>query len=450
MKLNKLLLVVLTLALAVCLFVACGTPAETEAPETDAPETNAPETDAPAADDGVCKHTDVEVDEKAATCEDRGYRIETCKACGEVLVEQAIPKAACSPAGAVSCTTDAVCSVCGKLVEPATGHAFGEAVVVAATCEAEGSSTQTCATCGETVVETFDKLAHNIPEANVTNVVAASCTAEGSKTGTCTICNKTQTVALPKAHVVSGLNDLSALTFVDGDLQASCSVCGAAVSAQGNVVLNLTFDGDDVASELATVAPSTAYAVTYAKDQSGASVTSPKIAKYADATDGHTSVLHVPHNRQAAVSYNGSLLDGAQYYVITFDWRVTSLGTASSANTIAAFGQINEKCETGEITDNNFANALMIERLSGDVYGPKKAAGNFALTAVAGEWYKVTVVVNNQTGDIATYINGQCFASAQDDKWIVTADGEYTWRFGGIYNVFHKPEYDNFTVSVLK
>ena len=454
MKFNKLALMTLVLAMLVCVFVACGAPAETgdgtDAPETNAPETNAPDTNAPNTDDpGVCSHTDVEVDEKAATCSDRGYRIETCKTCGEVVVETAYPKTACVASGDATCTADSVCTVCGAILEAAKGHTFGEAVVTAATCLADGSKTQTCSACNETVSETIPMVAHNIPDANVTNVVAASCTAEGSKTGTCTLCNQTQTVVLPMAHTVA-LNDLAALTFVEGKLQASCSACGAQVDATSNVRFALTFDGEDVASELATAAPAgvtMSSAVVATGDQNNDKVLPPRVEKIKDATDGHDSVLHIPHNRQLAMNYSGSLLADAKYYVISFDWRITATG--QSNNKIAVFGQINENCPDGVINDGNFANALMVDRFTGDVYGPAKENGNFALLAAIDQWYKIDIVVNNETGEIATYIDGQCFATAQNDKWMVTADGEYAWRFGGIYNVFHKPQYDNFTVSVL-
>lgn len=41
------------------------------------------------------------------------------------------------------------CTLCGKTLEKVTEHTYGEAVVVAATCTAEGKSTQTCTVCGD-------------------------------------------------------------------------------------------------------------------------------------------------------------------------------------------------------------------------------------------------------------------------------------------------------------
>ena len=124
-------------------------------PETNAPETNAPETDAPETDALQCNGEDIHavvVEEKAATCQERGYKIESCSICGEIISESAFPKAACTPIAAATCTADSVCSVCGDVIEEAPGHTFGDAVVVEATCLAEGSKTQTCSVCGEVVV----------------------------------------------------------------------------------------------------------------------------------------------------------------------------------------------------------------------------------------------------------------------------------------------------------
>ena len=113
--LKKLIMLALVLALTVCVLVACGGETETGAPETNAPETNAPETE-PQETEHV---HDLEVEEVAATCQARGYHKETCKTCGEVVVENAYPKTACTPVAAATCTEDSVCSACGEVIEQA-------------------------------------------------------------------------------------------------------------------------------------------------------------------------------------------------------------------------------------------------------------------------------------------------------------------------------------------
>ena len=108
MKLRKLLVLALVLALFVCAFAACGdgTDTETNLPGTDS-ETDAPvsdtedpgkETEDPGEE---CTH-ELEVEEKLATCTDRGYKKEVCKLCGEIVSETAYPKAAHTPTAAAT------------------------------------------------------------------------------------------------------------------------------------------------------------------------------------------------------------------------------------------------------------------------------------------------------------------------------------------------------------
>lgn len=447
--LKKWIVVLLVLALAVFAFAACGDTAdsETNAPETSAPETDAPETEAPKCN-GKDIH-DVEVVEVLATCSERGYREETCKICGKLVSETAYPKTACAPSGAATCTEDSVCTVCGKVVEAAKGHAFGETVVVAATCLADGSNTRTCSVCGEAVVEAIPALAHNIPEENVTAAVAATCDTEGSKTGTCTLCNQSQTIVLPAAHHLSDLGDLAALTVVDGSLQASCASCGKVVDLPANILVSLGFDQEDIAAEVsskATAENGLAYAVVCEADQNNNNVTYPKGKLIPDATDGHTSVLSIPHNRSATIWFDGGLLANADYYVISFDMNIGAVG--GNARKVGVFGQA--AAQYSEVAaESAYAYAICIDRSSGIVKAPTGEA-SFELNAEINRWYSVKIIVNNQTGEAFTYVDGQFFCSTQNDQFKVTADGDYSWRFGGIYNLYHKPVFDNFTVSAVQ
>ena len=442
--LKRLIVALLILALSVFAFAACGETVDSEinTPETDTPQSDVPATDAPKCN-GEDIH-DVEVVEVPATCRERGYREETCKICGKLVSETAYPKTACTPSGAVTCTEDSVCTVCGKVLEVAPGHTFGEASIVAATCLTEGSDTRTCSTCGETVVETIPALAHNIPAENVTATVAATCDAEGSKTGTCTLCNQSQTVVLPAAHDLSGLSDLTALTVVDGSLQAPCAACGKAIDLSANVIVSLGFEQEDIAAEVA--AKGLTYSVVCEADQNNNNVTYPKGKLIPDAADGHTSVLSIPHNRSASIWFDGELLADAKYYVISFDMSIGAVG--GNAKKVGVFGQA--AAQYSEVAaESAFAYAICIDRSNGTVKAPT-GDPSFELNAEINRWYNVKVIVNNQTGEAVTYVDGQFFCSTQNDQFKVTADGDYSWRFGGIYNLYHKPVFDNFTVSAVQ
>lgn len=450
MKLTKLMVLALVLALFVCAFVACGgtTDTETQAPETQAPETQAPdsETEAPGEDtEAECAH-EIVVDEKAATCSDRGYKKETCKLCGEVISETAYPKTAHTASGAATCDTDSKCTVCGEVLEAAKGHVWGEVTTTAATCTAAGKETKTCTVCNKTDVKELATLAHDIAEA--TEYVPATCTTEGSKTGVCSLCGQTQTVVLPAAHVVTDLGDLSALTFVDGKIQAKCTACEAVVDATAEVRFALSFDEADVPTELAKYGDDFTYVLVYNGDQAG-TVTDPNrhpaVTKYADATDGHTSVLTTKHNCSPAITFKGSLLADADYYVISFNWRATKYG--HTTNKIGAFGQA-AKAFTDVAGEGDMVYAFKVDRSNGDLYD--HSGKNKFGVAPAEQWYKVIVVVDNESGTAYTYVDGVCVATTQNAKWQVVEGGEYTWRFGGIYNVYHVPEFDNFEVVAIQ
>lgn len=449
MKLRKLLVLALVLALFVCAFAACGdgTDTETNLPGTDS-ETDAPvsdtedpgkETEDPGEE---CTH-ELEVEEKLATCTDRGYKKEVCKLCGETVSETAYPKAAHTPTAAATCTEDSKCSVCGEVLEAAKGHTFGDAVVVDATCLAEGSKTRTCSICNETVVEKIPALAHDIQD--VTASTAATCTTEGSKTGICTLCKQEQTVAVPAGHTFKDLGDLSALTFVNGKLQATCSGCNATVDVAGDLRFALNFDEADVPTELAKW-DGFAYGLTYNPDQAGTVKYPPVTVQNADATDGHTSVLSVPHNSSAAIQFGGSLLSDSDYYVISFDWRATKFEHTS--NKVGGFGLADTSTLDTGASDGSYVYAFRVDRSNGELYnGASKE--KFSFVAEAGRWYHIDIVVDHETGTAYTYFDGVCVATLANDKWIVAKDGTYTWRFGGVYNVFHRPEFDNFTVVAI-
>lgn len=434
--LKKVIVLAIILAVAVCALVACGSETETNAPETDAPVvTDAPETE----------HVhDTVVEEVKATCQTEGYKRAVCKTCGEIVDGITYGRTECTPVAEATCTEDSFCSVCGGLITIAKGHTFGEAVVVEATCIAEGTKTTTCTSCGEATVETTPMIAHNVPDANVTASVEATCAAEGSKTGLCTICNQEQTVVVPAKHVVS-INDLSALTVSDDSVQVTCVLCGKDV--EGIVRLSLAFDDVDIATELAgwaTAENGLAYAEIHEASQTSAAVVGPVIKTYADATDGHTSVLQITHNRSASIGFNGSWLSDANYIFISFDWRVTTIG--GSGNRFGAFGQTNTRNE-GVAADDKYVNVFRVDRSTGELYA-NTGDGNFQLTVVPNEWHSVVVAMNPHTGEASTYIDGKHFCTTTNKLYVITEDGESSWRFGGMFNLFHKPEFDNFKVCV--
>jgi len=138
----------------------------------------------------------------APTCTEEGYTTYTCSRCndsyaadyvnatghsfGEWTVEEA---ATCTKEGKEA----QICATCGKketrAIE-ATGHSFGEwTVEEAATCTEEGTEGRVCTVCDAEENRAIEALGHNYESV----VTAPACTANGYTTHTCSTCGETYT-----------------------------------------------------------------------------------------------------------------------------------------------------------------------------------------------------------------------------------------------------------------
>ena len=153
MKLTKLTLVALVLALMVCALAACGgdTPAVTEGGDV-TPNTEAsPATDADTepATPAECQHTNVKEEIDEPTCESRGYKRTMCADCGEQLSVKPIDAVDHEAVAPATCTEASVCKFCGTQMAAATGHTMG-----AITDKKDSTATEAgyekgnCSTCG--------------------------------------------------------------------------------------------------------------------------------------------------------------------------------------------------------------------------------------------------------------------------------------------------------------
>lgn len=437
MKKFLFMILVLVLALAV---VACGDPAETEGPETNAPETNAPETNAPETDPPETEHQhDLEIEDVPATCQSRGYHKETCKTCGEVVVESASPKAACTPVAAATCTADSVCSVCGKVIEAALGHTFGEAQVTAATCQAEGKSVTTCTVCNETVETALPIIAHNIPDENVTELVeATSCTAGGSKTGTCILCNQSVTLALdPLPHAFAlDQTDIAA----DGSINIPCATCDSVVTVAKEERLTLTFDGASLEEEFEALGLDGKVALFNDKN-------SCKVAMFGDRGVLDQTVW----NGVVWLELDPSFLNDDAYYSISFDFCV---GKATTEGTqMSVFGAVpGARSATGT---QEFANIAKYDRTTGWLkHGDTKVDDQYMQLEV-GKFYHFEILVDNTSaaGLAHLYVDGVYLCAKEffpiNQEMGELYEGKLGFRIGEHGNT-HDPFYDNFNISAIK
>ena len=104
----------------------------------------------------------------APDCENGGYTTYTCTTCGDSYVADhtaalghtsEVVKGYAPTCIADGLTDGAKCSVCDKILTaqqtiPSPGHSY-KPVVTAPTCVADGYTTHTCATCGDSYVDTF-------------------------------------------------------------------------------------------------------------------------------------------------------------------------------------------------------------------------------------------------------------------------------------------------------
>ncbi|MBR4873718.1 MAG: hypothetical protein IKV00_07765 [Clostridia bacterium] len=452
MKITKLMALALVLVMLVSAFAACGGETETE---TDLPatETQAPETDPPVAE---TEHEhEIEVDEKLSTCSERGYRIETCKTCGEVLAEEAYPKLTCTPNAEATCTEASVCTACGKELAAAKGHTFGDATVVDATCQADGKESKTCTVCGETVETVLPKIAHIMGE--VTESKEATCSETGYNKGACIMCGETVTKELPAAHdyIMEAFR-----TAEDGSLLGTCYSCGD-VAVTEEIRVALTFDVADLESEIASIANGDKLTLV---DSTVSSVY--KKANAVITANGDRSVL--APRRPVMIDFEDTLLTDASYYIVSFDYYITQNPPAEDPSnpkraTVFAFlpgfsggGKVAGSGSFANFTKYTFGKGLVYSQ-----YGTLASIdkGAVVMEIEAGKWYRFTYIIDNLAGEAYAYVDGTFIASPVMDEpgmFSVTPetsaanDGYFTMIFADDYVKNYGAQFDNFSISVIR
>ena len=418
---KKLLVILMILSITVTL-IACGGEVETQAPETDLPETepvgtNAPETDPTETDPiGETEHVhDLLIEDKVATCSERGYHIETCKTCGEVVAETAYPKLSCVANGDATCDTDSVCTMCGSVLEAAFGHSFSDL-----------------------------------------QVVEASCTAPGSKSGTCTTCGETVSEEIPVTHDY----DMNTFTIADdGTIKASCKNCGeVTVSEEIRVVLNFE---KEVEAELSE----SAYGANLRLVDSKVSSVYKKANAFITTNEDRTVLAP---KGAISIDFDPELLSDARYYMVSFDYYLSTDPTPEDpANptraTVFAFVpgfQNGAKASTiaqqwGNFTKFTYGKGWVYSQFGSisDINGGAKV-----YQPKAGEWYRLAYIVDNVNGVAYAYVNGAFVASPTVPAGVfsVTAEtaekyeGYFTMLFGDAEIGKYGAQFDNFEISVIR
>lgn len=170
-----------------------------------------------------------------ATEENTGLESRSCTECGAETDSRVIEKLPhthnyVTDTKEATCTTDGYVKktcTCGSVIStviPATGHQYGEAVTVKATCTEKGSSTLTCENCGHTEVTELTATGHHYAEAEKQ---AATCEAAGSVTYQCTNCNDSYTETIEKLeHDYAVTSTIEATCTEAGYTLETCKNCG--------------------------------------------------------------------------------------------------------------------------------------------------------------------------------------------------------------------------------
>ncbi|MBQ4626630.1 MAG: phosphodiester glycosidase family protein, partial [Clostridia bacterium] len=147
---------------------------------------------------------------QTADCENKGIKTFSCP-CGSTYNEET-PALGHKEGAAATCTSNQICTVCGKELNPAKGHNY-QISVTEPTCTTGGYTTHTCLNCGESFTD---------------NEISAKGHAEGkpatcTENQVCTVCGEILESA--KGHSYSSVVTAPTCTK-DGYTTYTCTSCG--------------------------------------------------------------------------------------------------------------------------------------------------------------------------------------------------------------------------------
>ena len=160
------------------------------------------------------------LEEKAATCTEKGTKAAYCAICGEKSVQEIevlghdMQGFACS---------GRVCSRCG-FEEAATEHKYVLYEKAEPACAVPGAEIYVCE-CGETDFKELAPTGHSF--GGWVTAVAANCTKEGTEERECADCGATESRGIPAAgHIFIETVTREATCTADGEMTEECTECG--------------------------------------------------------------------------------------------------------------------------------------------------------------------------------------------------------------------------------
>lgn len=125
-----------------------------------------------------------------------------------------------------------LCKVCQTGFELevvfASGHRYGQPVIVPVSCFTDGSETKTCADCGHTETKTINQIGfHDYSDWATTK--EANCDHDGEQTKTCAVCGATETQIIDKVgehQYFKWETTKTATCGTNGEKTQTCTICG--------------------------------------------------------------------------------------------------------------------------------------------------------------------------------------------------------------------------------
>jgi len=180
--------------------------------------------------EAVLGHSYVKIDTVTATCLERGYDIEKCSVCGDVIHTNKTDLADCNEVYAIvteaTCTEKGkatyTCSVCNTVREvevSALGHSYekeGAVTVVEVTCTADGYTLHKCDNCDYSYKDNIVTSNGHVWELSPEDCVEATCTSNGLKVEKCS-CG-----AIQREEIISEGHDIVSATCTEDGYCTKC------------------------------------------------------------------------------------------------------------------------------------------------------------------------------------------------------------------------------------
>ncbi len=158
------------------------------------------------------------------TCTEGGYTTHTCDRCGDSYVDSRVPANGHTPGDEATCTEDQTCTVCGELLKEKLGHYY-ESTVMPPNCTEQGYTAHICRDCGHSYKDDYKRpYGHEY----VHVVVSPECEEKGYTSHICSFCGDSynDSYVPAKGHNYSQIAVTDPTCEEEGFTTHTCVDCG--------------------------------------------------------------------------------------------------------------------------------------------------------------------------------------------------------------------------------